>query len=625
MNIIEQNIELNKQQKKSIENGKTPKGKRALTKHLIKDLKKDNLNESFKKREKELKLGKELLELYNGEEELKSVMSSGLLNDDTFFQTIFLQNKGEYIPLVVTSKGDIIFVRNNEIYLIKAGIKKGEIKQEEKYNYFIYENTRYKFMNELYFRDNFKINTVNKEILIKIKSKQYSKDIYDKIVNKVKDYWDHYNKYHYDVIAVCIFETPILRAIGKTFYLIPQGKEDTGKSTLQKIIAKLQFNGLFGGKGTVALNVRLAHFLGCNIGQDELDKCSKDEKKVFTGVANSGLYSDGTYSLIDTNKKSLKDQITILHTFSKKTFSTNNLYGFDNTFLSRCYTLISTGQGRKLKDINLLSEQEKEEFQNLRNDVLVYCLFNWNKIKQSIKEVKRELEEEGVFGRKTDMNSIILGIVKHFKEDYYKNVKNHLQEKEWLQEEEKSTTQESLTFEFLTNKFIDEDKVIEISNKEIASFIAEELNLSEEDQKGLSRKVGWTFKNYDLVRKKENIKRGSKGERKYVIEKNVFLNMLRRFKYPSLLEKLEQEPMLRNGKNGKNGRLSTVSEVSEVSEHRFSIEKIQVSDDDLVTFVKEKGKYDVMEFSKKYGEENMNRLLKEGKLYENPSGVLRSL
>lgn len=504
-----------------------------------------------------------------GEDKVKGILNSGLLDDDTFFQTIFLQDNGIFKPSVVINE-NILPVHDNEIELMGLGAKRKDIRQEDRYQYFEYDGIKYKFLTELFFRENFKINTVDKEVLKKIKNKKYPKNIYDKVIKKIKCYWDHYNKYAYDVIAVNVFETPILRAIGKTFYLVTQGKEDTGKSTLQKLLAKLEFNGLFGGKGTVALNVRLAHYLGCNINQDELDKNSKEENKVFIGVANTGLYSDGTYSLIDTNKKSLRDQITILNTFSKKTFSTNNLFQFDSSFLSRCYVLICTRQGRKLNDINDLSSEDLREFQELRNDIFVYCMFNWKSIKQSIQEVKNELEGEGIFGRKTDRNSIILGIIKHFKGDYYKEVKEHLKEKEGLQEEDRSTTKESLTFEFLANRFLQEDKVIEVGNKEIAGHIATELNLSEEEQKGLSRTIGWIFRNYDLVRRKENTKRGTRGERKYIIEKSVFLDMLKRFQYGSLLNKLVSEPTFRNGKNVRNGRSF---DVSDVSEHRFQIEE----------------------------------------------------
>lgn len=507
---------------------------------------------------------------------IKSVSSSGLIDDNTFFHTIFINEEGSYIPIVLTSEGKTIKIKDNYAELLKQGTKKEDISEEQKYHYFKRNEVVFKFqIEDLFFRDTYRINTVNDDVLNLIKGKKLSKDVYNKCTSKLKEYWDHYNEYEYDIQIVSIFDTYILRTINKTFYEILQGKEDTGKSTLQKFLSKLQFNGLFGGKGTVALNVRLIHFLGCNVNQDEFDKMSKEEKKIFIGVANSGLYGDGTYSIVDTNKRRLKDQITILNTFSKKTFSTNNLYQFDKSFLSRCYILITTRQGRKLKDIMDLSEREQEEFQNLRNEIFVFCLLNWKDIKNSIQEVKKELEEEGVFGRKTDMNSIILGIIKHFKGDYYKKVKTHLMEKEGLQQEERSNTKESLMFEFLSNKFLSQDSTIEVTNKEISEYLAQELNLNEEEQKGLGRSIGWIFRNYDLVRKKENIKRGSRGERKYIIGRSVFVDMLRRFQYDVLVKKFFSEPMLRNGKNGKNGRSVKGSEVSEVSEHRFQKDLIE--------------------------------------------------
>ncbi len=70
-----------------------------------------------------------------------------------------------------------------------------------------------------------------------------------------------------------------------------------------------------------------------------------------------------------------------------------------------------------------------------------------------------------------------------------------------------------------------------------------------------------------------------------------------------------------------------VRDVNDVKAKIHLSSEIVFSDDDLVTFVKEKDSegYDMQEFSSKYGEETMQRLLREGRFYENPAGILRVL
>jgi len=456
--------------------------------------------------------------------EVKVVFPSGKLNEDVFFNTIFLREDNEFKPKVCLNNGDILDVEEREI-------------NRDLEQYFILGRTKYKLISEIFFGDNYRINHIDNEVVQLIRDKFSNKDIYDELINKIKEFWDHFNQYECDVISSFIIHTPILRLLGKTFYLILNGKEDTGKSTLQKVITKLQFNGIFGGKGSIPVNVRLISCLGVNLNQDEFEKLSREEKANLGGVFNSGLYADGTYSFVNTNKRRIKEQITILHTFGAKSFSSNSLHGFDKSFLSRTYELICVKQNRKLKDIYDLNNEDIKEFQELTNKIFTYCLINAFDIKRDINAVKKELEAENIFGRKTDTNSIILGIIKHFKGDYYLEVKEHLKQKEGISEEENAGTYESIIFEYLNNKFLQEQKILEINNKEILNHLCEELEIDIKDEKAPKGKtIGTILKNYSLIRKPENLKRKSKGVC-YFLNKSDFLDMLKRFGYTKLLDK----------------------------------------------------------------------------------------
>lgn len=566
------------------------------------------------------------------EDKTKSVFLSGMLDDDVFFHTVFLRKDGKYSPVVLTSKGDELEVIDRYKELRKTGMKDKEIQPEDRYFYFRYDDCEYKYVVEdLSFKDAFRINTVDSGVLGLIREKKFSKEIYDETKSKIWNYWDHHNQYEYDIQIVNCIETYLIRAFGKTFYQVLQGKEDTGKSTLQKVLSKLQFNGIFGGKGTVPFNVRLNHYLGCSINQDEFEKMGEQDKKTFIGVANTGLYADGTYNIVDVNKKKLVDQLTSLNTFSKKTFSTNSLKQFDKSFMSRCYVLIGTRQGRKVKDINDLSQEEIWGFQLLRNKIFSYSLFNWKAIKDSVKEIKEELEAEGTFGRKTDMNSIILGIIKHFKGEYYKEVKKHLKEKEGLSQEEKSLTNEYLMFEYFVEKLLDEDKLLQVSNKDIVEYVSSQRNLDEVGKKKLSRTVGWIIKNNDLVRSKANVKRGKSGARAYIIEKLILTDTLRRFGYTDLLKKLNGETTFRNGRNGKNGISSTVSEVSTVSEGGLGnghIKEESILEDpksEVLEYIKQNPRDNAIQMDEKFSPKLIKKMIEQGDIMENPRGTYRTV
>ena len=452
---------------------------------------------------------------------LKPVYPSGILEfgeDKIFYQTILLPSDSGFKPFVVTSRFNII-----------------EVTEEGGCWHFGYNGEKFKFRGEPFFIDNLGINTA---VLGSRTDASQSKDIYDDMKDTIRNYFDHHNSYEYDIAVAFAFQSYIKRALGRAFYYVLQGRENTGKSTLQKIFAKLQFNGMFVGKGTVATTSRLIHCLDVNLNQDEFDKMGDDERRAFIGQANTGLYADGTYMLTDMNKSKISDQIRVLNTFSSRSFSANSLHEFDRSFLSRCYVLTATRQGRKLGDMNSISSKEEAHFQELRNRAFLYCLSNWEEMRRDIDQVKMELEAKGIFGRRTDMNSIILGVVKHFKGGYYKDVESCLREKEGLEEEENSGTDECIVFEYMMRRAL--DGLIEVSNKEIYDHLLAERGIKPDaEKKPPPQRIGWILKRHGLVERRDNLRRGSKGNRIYVINREDLLDRLKRFGYNELVKRLE--------------------------------------------------------------------------------------
>ena len=140
------------------------------------------------------------------------------------------------------------------------------------------------------------------------------------------------------------------------------------------------------------------------------------------------------------------------------------------------------------------------------------------------------------------MNSIILGIIKHFKGDYYLEVKEYLQGKEGIEKEEEKETSEAIIFDFLADKFKEESTILTLYNKEILQSLYLDLGVSEEDAKRdfkipKAKTINTILKDYGLIKSKENIKRTSKGMC-YTIKKSDFIDMLGRLGYKRIADKL---------------------------------------------------------------------------------------
>ena len=397
---------------------------------------------------------------------------SGKLDDETFFHTVFVESEGKFIPLVVTSNAEIIKVECDE----------GE---DEEVFYFIYKDNRFQYKQELFFDLRWGINTVNNDFIKMVSEHEVvDKKIYDDVRKKIHEYWDTDEKFEYDVDVSLSIQTYIQNLLKGVIYNLLAGKQDTGKSTKLRAQALLHYNGYYGAKGTLPFSVRMIHFLQISLCQDEIDKIkNKEDISNLVGVFNTGQSSGGRYGLVNTNKKRLKDQITMLDTYSGKNFSANWIHMFDPTFISRCHITMCVRNSRPVKDIRTLSKEEIESFQQLRNYQMLYCLFNWKDILADIKSVEGELQEEKRFGRATDTDAIILGIIKHFKGEHYKQVKTFLLEKENLFEE-KNTDLEFSVMKFILSKFDDGSKppYIDIYNKEILDFVIHDLGISEESK-----------------------------------------------------------------------------------------------------------------------------------------------
>jgi hypothetical protein len=474
----------------------------------------------------------------------------GCSENEILTHVVFAKKRGKYTPVVLTSNCDVLPIYDNEAALIKSGVKKDAIKSCDKYHYFNHGGVRYQFTHKLGFDPIHNINHVSNCILDDVVNfKQYTKDLYTTLVKILKIYFYTPNEFEYDILASNVVLSYILCALGRVFYLVFIGAPGSGKTTGLVLLSFLQFNGKFGGKGTVASSVRLLHTYNIALCQDEFDKMQKAEKTLMVGVFNSGFNTYGSYTITNTNIKDVFRQVCSFRTFGCKGFTANDLYGFDPSFLDRCYILTSMKSNRPTKDINQLSRNQLKEFQDLRDNVFIYCLFNWGNIRDVINNLKKGLEKEGKFGRESDKNSIILGIIQHFKgKPYMLKVKKFLEEKAPVAQLERVQSMEYVILKAIALEcegLIDPKGFVDVENETLYKALLDAFDYLPSDRYAPSnQKPRSILDNLNLTSKKENLGWVHSGRRVYHINLKEFAYVLHSRGYEDILRLLPKSVLI---------------------------------------------------------------------------------
>ncbi|SHG20999.1 hypothetical protein SAMN05443144_12171 [Fodinibius roseus] len=116
------------------------------------------------------------------------------------------------------------------------------------------------------------------------------------------------------LIALWIMGTYVYRLFPAYGYLHFNGRYDTGKSSLLKLISMCGFNGLFQSQATKAATVNRIDRLGGTICFDEYEKASSGTGDEFVQMINSGYKKSGRISKMVGNKE------VSLHSYSPKAF-----------------------------------------------------------------------------------------------------------------------------------------------------------------------------------------------------------------------------------------------------------------------------------------------------------------
>jgi len=232
-----------------------------------------------------------------------------------------------------------------------------------------------------------------------------------------------------------------------------------------------------------------------------------------------------------------------------------------------------------------------KRFQDLRNKLFVYCLFHWKEIRDDIDGMRNKLEEENVFGRETDKNSIILGITKHFLGDNYtKKVKEYIEQKAPVLQLEHVKTMEYIVLDTIVSKCKNEKTTfVAVPNKELHANLLLKLDMKEDDKYApIDQKSRKILDSLGLTGKKENLGKLHGGNRVYHINIDELINVLESNNYTDLLEKISWRKPLTNlqplttftengeeGEETEKGEDKSTEQQLDLSKYKMTIQEIE--------------------------------------------------
>lgn len=535
----------------------------------------------------------ELINELLAEEPTRKKRLSGILQDETYFHILFLQKDNEKTPYVITGNGDIrpvdenSFVINDQTYELKHEIG---IPPE----------------NDLYCPDN--------GILRFLKDEEPRSEIYGEIRELVEQYWDHYDEHWFDVVTAWIIHTYLIMGTSYTVYLLLHGGPDTGKSSLQKVISRLAYNGFFTGKATPAVTSRMAHLAQATISQDEFDKLSPGAKKEIQGVYNSGQRKGSKYTFTNTNRNKIAEQIASLHSYCAKTISVNNIDHFERSFLTRNIIIQTARTNRNIPEIEGMNTDTQMHFQQMRNETCAYVLKHHEDILKSVNRYKSQLDESG---RNADKIGLICGIVEHFNDaQKAEEVEKHLRNQEDVTSPSMEH-REQLILERVITKFNEEGgEIVELPAKELAEHVNRNLGLDEDDQYAISpATVRKRLNKYNLIRDNSQVSRsGANGNTVYTFMRGVVEDSLKRYELFDLLERLDGADTPSD---------PSVPSVSSEDARETVLEAIEELDDgDGVSYEELQ---EETELAEDVLEDALNEVISDGTCYEPQPGRVKTL
>ncbi len=227
-------------------------------------------------------------------------------------------------------------------------------------------------------------------------------NLFQMIKTKAKQYIWFSNPLSYDIISLWIMGTYMYWGFNNYPYIHLSGTPDSGKSTVQRFISCLAFNGYFTESISNPSIFRYVEEMRATLCIDEQEFLASEDALQTISILNSGYHKAGKatrqepYTDADGNKK----MITVsFSTYSPKVLS--GLRGLDKTLQTR-----SIGIPMKPANTKEYSRREIEEsdpsWQTIRDELYVWAL---------------------------DSVSDVMNLYKNSQDDYDTNIKNRMWQK----------------------------------------------------------------------------------------------------------------------------------------------------------------------------------------------------
>lgn len=213
-------------------------------------------------------------------------------------------------------------------------------------------------------------NLISPAGLKRLKAKQVNENIF----NDVKEYLNDYLDYEQDDLllkTLWTFHTYTFNLCGNTVYLHFTGQPGTGKSTAQKVLNQICWNSEYCCNLSEASLFREVDALQNTLHLDEVDKWSKEKQESIQALLNNGYSKGGVVKRVSGSDGNYK--VERFRVFCPKTLTSNNP-NFLDSFKTRCLDIIPQKAIRHLKNIDVLSDEDKKRITKLRDDIYIYML-----------------------------------------------------------------------------------------------------------------------------------------------------------------------------------------------------------------------------------------------------------
>lgn len=435
---------------------------------------------------------------------------------DRNFLVIWVEKKNHEIPLLITDKGEIeeIKFKLDELPDDIVDEMDEEEKERHMYNFVELDGSEIIFDSEVPTESKNSLNNLDNRFLKYVTGKEIApqeEELFDKATDLIRDYWVHYHDEWYDISAAYAIHSYLIHQLGYTTYVLLEGLPDTGKTTWQKVIAELCYNGFFASNTTAAAAVRYANSWGATIHQDEMERVSEEEKTKLQGLYNSGQRKGSAYNTARNDPVKVEDQVQEIRSFSAKTMSVNDSFDFAESFLSRSVVLKTVKAGEEVLDLESRPKKEDKRFREIQAQLAYYTLQNADEIIKEIEEAKNNLEETG---RQSDKLSVFAGIVNHFKgEERAEEILDRIRDSQRLQDTDDIGKRPLILFEEITDRFSTAEKpALAVKLSDLAEAVNQELGFDRDDDFAASSKsVASTLGDYDIIRSDDQKKRKSDG------------------------------------------------------------------------------------------------------------------